>query len=114
MIEIRNLKDLEKIVEENEIVIGVCLADWSRLCRNIKKELPQIAQKYDNIIFGKLLKKSYYSKFLAAINEDAYDIRKKYSIASFPTWLIFKNSKLVSEVSTSSEHILQSRISAVL
>jgi len=56
MIEITNLQGLEKIVEEKEIVVGVCLADWSRLCRNIKKELPQIAQKYENIVFGKLPK----------------------------------------------------------
>jgi len=54
MIEIRNLEGLEKVVEQHEIVIGVCLADWSRLCRNIKKKLPQIAKKFENIIFGKL------------------------------------------------------------
>ncbi|CAG5081435.1 Oidioi.mRNA.OKI2018_I69.PAR.g9877.t1.cds [Oikopleura dioica] len=101
MIEIKNYGELEKLIEKEEVVIGVCLADWSRLCRNIKKELPEIAKKYENIKF-------------AAINDNAYDIRKKYSIASFPTWLIFKNSKLISEISTSSEHILQSRISAVL
>ena len=56
MIEIINLQGLEKIVEEKEIVVGVCLADWSRLCRNIKKELPRIAQKYENIVFGKVRK----------------------------------------------------------
>ena len=56
MIEIRNLEGLKKVVEQHEIVIGVCLADWSRLCKNIKKELPQIAKKYQNIVFGKHLK----------------------------------------------------------
>ena len=53
MIEIKNFAELEKLIEKEEVVIGVCLADWSRLCRNIKKELPEIAKKYENIKFGK-------------------------------------------------------------
>ena len=83
MIEIINLQGLEKIVEEKEIVVSSTGAAYAEILKkNCRKSRKNMKISF-SVSFQKLF---YNSKFEAAINEDAYDIRKKYSIASFPTW----------------------------
>jgi thioredoxin-like negative regulator of GroEL len=90
---IENDAQLNKFTNEGFKVI-VCLASWSRVCRTLQKDLELIKNNYEKISFG-----------VVDIDKSS-DIRRKHTIASVPTWLIFKDNILLDELATTNQYII--------
>ncbi len=83
---IRNIKDLNKLLEDNPN-INMVLDFWAEYCGRCKAFLP---------IFESLCKR-FYNDFIFAKLDIEHDIRisHKYKITSIPTQIIIRNGSLV-------------------
>lgn len=83
---IRNIKDLDKLLEDNPN-IHMVLDFWAEYCGQCKAFLP---------IFESLCKR-FYKDFIFAKLDIEHDIRisHKYKITSIPTQIIIRNGSLV-------------------
>ena len=104
MTELQNESDLNGFLssEREKLHVVVCLTDWSRVCRNLKRNLAHLAAHYSDVQF-------------ATVDVDkSHDIKKKHSVASVPTWLMFKGDQLFDEVATTNSHMIDRKIQKYL
>jgi hypothetical protein len=65
------------------VKIIVCVAEWSRACRSLKEQIIKLEGKFISV------------KFALVDVEKCLDVKKLFSIASVPTWLIMKKETIL-------------------
>jgi len=95
-----NKENFEEIIKNNEKVVVDFWASWCMPCKMVAPIFEKIAEKYKNeIIFAKL-----------NVDENP-DIASEFGIMSIPTFLVFKNGKVVGKiVGAMPEKILEEKI----
>ena len=104
MAKLQNSEEFSQFVRDDaaRIQIVVCTTEWSRVCRNLVKNIPDISDSYSNATF-------------ATVDIDkCSDVRRKHTVASVPTWLIFKNNELQAEISTTNQYLVDRKIKKCL
>jgi thioredoxin 1 len=82
-----NGENFDEIVRGNPLVVVDCWASWCGPCRMVAPMVEELAKEYGGrILFGKLNV------------DDNREISLRYNIMSIPTFLIFKNGKLVDRI----------------
>lgn len=104
MTELLNTTDMNRFITDgaSTVQVVVCVAQWSRVCRNLQLDMSTFADNYESVRF-------------ATVDVDkCYDIKKKHTVASVPTWLIFKNNELHDELSTTNQYLVNKTIQKFL
>ena len=83
LITLKNESDFDKIIQNNEFVVVDFYADWCGPCRNMQPILEEFCKKHS------------HATVLKVNIEDFVNIAQKFSIKSIPTFLIYKNNKLI-------------------
>jgi thioredoxin 1 len=82
-----NGENFDEMVRGNPLVVVDCWAPWCGPCRMVAPIVEELAKEYGGrILFGKLNV------------DDNREINLRYNIMSIPTFLIFKNGKLVDRI----------------
>jgi len=81
-----NFKNFNDIINSNEIVVVDFYADWCRPCKIMEPIIEELANKYQNIIFGKI-----------NVDEEI-ELSQNFNIMSIPTFIIFKKGKPVHKI----------------
>lgn len=82
---IDSLSELDKLIKKEKVLVVDCYGTW---CPPCKRMMP-IVESASNKFTGK-------ATIVKVDVDKAPDISKKYSIRSLPTFMVFKNGKLVS------------------
>lgn len=82
-----NESDFDSVIQKKGIIIVDFWAEWCMPCKALATTFEQVAQKYSNkITFAKL-----------NIDENP-NVASKYRIMSIPTLLLFKDGKVVDQI----------------
>ena len=86
MRQVSDTDDMTSILEDHPLVLVDFTATWCGPCKRIKPVLENLSKEFRNVFF------------CAVDVDDCSEISKKYDISSMPTFLFFKNNKVVSEL----------------
>lgn len=95
-----NEENFDEVIRRNPLVVVDCWASWCGPCRMVAPIVEELAKEYNGrILFGKL-------------NVDNNKVTSlRYNIMSIPTFLVFKNGKLVDRIiGASPKNILEREI----
>lgn len=82
-----NDKNFDEVIRLNPLVVVDCWASWCGPCRMVAPIVEELAKEYNGrILFGKLNV------------DDNRGISLKYNVRSIPTFLVFKNGRLVDRI----------------
>ncbi|MBS7638141.1 thioredoxin [Candidatus Bathyarchaeota archaeon] len=82
-----NEENFDEVIRRNHLVVVDCWASWCGPCRMVAPIVEELAKEYNGrILFGKLNV------------DDNKIISLRYNIMSIPTFLVFKNGKLVDRI----------------
>ncbi|ORY95050.1 thioredoxin-like protein [Syncephalastrum racemosum] len=81
MHEIKDAKELEKLITSNKVAFVEFSATWCGPCRMIGPKFKELAEEYPDFTCIKV------------DVEDAPDIAREYAITSLPTFIIFVNGR---------------------
>merc|ERR1712080_342045 len=104
MTQLKNSTELSQFVRDDvaRIQIVVCTTEWSRVCRNLVKDIPTMSDIYTN------------ANFATVDIDKCADIKRKHTVASVPTWLIFKDNELQDEIATTNQYLVDRKIKRCL
>ncbi|MBS7653311.1 thioredoxin [Candidatus Bathyarchaeota archaeon] len=80
-------KNFDEVIRSNPIVVVDCWASWCGPCRIVAPIVEELAKEYNGrILFGKL-----------NVDDNRW-ISLKYNVMSIPTFLVFKNGKIIDRI----------------
>ena len=87
VIEIRNKEEFTKILASNKVVLADFNADWCPPCKKLKPIIKEVAKEYAD------------KATVVSINVDNLkELTAEYSIAGYPTVILFNNGKIVKQI----------------
>ena len=99
-----NTKELKEILENNNIVVLKCGAEWCSPCRTMEPIIESVAEKMEGT-----------AKVIDIDGEESPDIATEYRVRNIPTILYFKDGELKDKsVGAMSEDDLINRINNLM
>ena len=101
--QIKKMDDLSEFLrtDSENIQVVVCTNDWSRICRNLKRNFGEYTERHQKVDFA-----------LADLDE-FQELRRIHSVASVPTWLFFKKSVFQGEMTGDCAFLLDRKLKNV-